>query len=203
MLLERAVILFAVDPVSLQVALLRTQLPELTLRPGQRVVARVLEQHAGRGLISLAGATLSARLPEEAAAGMTLRLQVEEVGPERVVLRALEEAPAPIGVPLPLPAGERAVLRVDEEDRDGEGRRAAGGGESVALVYETPQLGPLHVRLDLTAGAVRAIVGAVPGEPHELALAGAEDLRLALERATGREAAVTVAPRREPVDVYA
>jgi hypothetical protein len=50
---------------------------------------------------------------------------------------------------------------------------------------------------------VRAVVGALPGEPHELALAGAEELRLALERATGREAAVTVTPRREPLDVYA
>jgi hypothetical protein len=195
--------LSAVDAVSLQAALLRTQLPDVTLRPGQKVVARVIEQQGGRGLISLAGATLAAQLPEEVEAGAKLRLQVDEVGPERVVLRTLEQAAVPLAVPLPLPAGEQAVLRVDDEDEDGQGGDRQGEGESVALVYDTPRLGPLHLKLELTPEAIRASVQARAGEPYELAEARAEELREALANATGREAAVTVRPRREPLDVYA
>jgi hypothetical protein len=196
--------LSAVDAVSLQAALLRTQLPDVTLRPGQKVVARVIEQQGGRGLISLAGATLAAQLPEEVEAGAKLRLQVDEVGPERVVLRTLEQAAVPLAVPLPLPAGEQAALRVDDdEDEDGQGGDGQGEGESVALVYDTPRLGPLHLKLELTREAIRATVQARAGEPYELAEARAEELREALADATGREAAVTVRPRREPLDVYA
>jgi hypothetical protein len=190
------------DAVSLQAALLRAQLPDVTLRPGQKVVARVIEQQGGRGLISLAGATLAAQLPEEVEAGSKLRLQVDEVGPERVVLRTLEQAAVPLAVPLPLPTGEQAALRVDDEDEEQADARQ-GEGEAVALVYDTPRLGPLHLRLELTREAIRATVQARAGEPFELAEARAEELREALAAVTGREAAVTVRPRREPLDVYA
>jgi hypothetical protein len=43
-----------------------------------------------------------------------------------------------------------------------------------------------------------------PGQPLELAQAGAESLRQALIRSVpGRAVSVTVAPRREPLDLYA
>jgi hypothetical protein len=41
------------------------------------------------------------------------------------------------------------------------------------------------------------------GEPYERAQTRVEELREALARVTGREAGVTVVPRREPLDVYA
>ena len=188
-----------VDPIAVRVALLREQLPGLSLRPGMTVVARVLEQQAGRGMLSLAGAVLAAELPENLNEGDRLRLRVQETGPERVVLRLLAETP-PAAIGLPLPGEPR--LRVDDEDPD-ESASGGGTGESIALVYETPRLGALRLRLELRAGLVRAVVGARAGEPHGLASAAADSLEQALARVTGRQAQVRVEERREPVDVYA
>jgi hypothetical protein len=188
-----------VDPIAVRVAQLREQLPGLMLRPGMTVVGRVLEQHAGRGMLSLAGAVLAAELPENVEEGDRLRLRVQETGPERVVLRLLAETPPP-AIPLPLPGEPR--LRVDDEapDESGGGR---GSGESIALVYESPRLGALGLRLELRAGLVRAVVAARAGEPHELASAAAGALEEALAHVTGRQAQVRVEERREPLDVYA
>ena len=190
-----------IDPIAIQVAALRSQVPDLTLRPGQRLVARLLEQHENRGLISLAGATLVAELPDGLEDGQRLRLRVDGIDQEKVVLRLLAEAPAPVALPLPGEAPAR--LRVDDESGGEGAERPEGGGESIALVYDTPQLGPLHLRLELDANAVRATIGARAGEPFERAETRADELREALARVTGREAAVTVRPRREPLDVYA
>jgi hypothetical protein len=189
-----------VDPIAVQVAVLRAQAPELVLRPGMRVMARVLERHEGRGLISLASATLVAELPEHVKEGDRLRLQVEETGPDRVLMRLVPDAPAQAAVPLPLPGEPR--VRVEDEDADGEGGGGA-GTESIALSYESPRLGTLRLRLEIASGAVRATVGAAPGRPHELAADAAERLREALAGATGREASVRIEERREPIDVYA
>lgn len=188
-----------VDPIAVRVALLREQLPGLTLRPGMTVVARVLEQQAGRGLLSLAGAVLAAELPENVGEGDRLRLQVQDTSPERIVLRLLSETP-PSAVPLPLPGEPR--LRVDDEDAEAaQGRR--GGGESIALVYETARLGSLGLRLELQGGSVKAVVAARAGEPHQLASSAAVELQEALARVTGKPAQVRVDERREPLDVYA
>ena len=56
----------------------------------------------------------------------------------------------------------------------------------------------------MDAGALRLAVTLPAGQPLELAQAGAESLRQALRQAVpGRAVAVTVAPRREPLDLYA
>lgn len=188
-----------VDPIAVRVAMLREQLPGLTLRPGMTVVARVHEQQAGRGMLSLAGALLTAELPEGVAEGDRLRLQVQEVDPERIVLRLLSDT-APTAIPLPLPGEPR--LRVEDEEAGSE-QGGGGGGESIALVYETPRLGALGLRLEVSGGGVRAIVAAGAGEPHELATAAAAELRDALARVSGKQAQVRVDERREPLDVYA
>jgi hypothetical protein len=188
-----------VDPIAVRVALLREQLPGLTLRPGMTVVARVLEQHAGRGMLSLAGAVLAAELPENVSEGDRLRLQAQDTSPERIVLRLLSDAP-PGAIPLPLPGEPR--LRVDDDDA-GEEQTGRGGGESIALVYETARLGSLGLRLELQGGSVKAVVAARAGEPHELASAAAEELQEALARVTGKQAQVQVNERREPLDLYA
>ena len=44
---------------------------------------------------------------------------------------------------------------------------------------------------------------AAQGAPHELARAGADELRDALTRATGRSVQVAVTPRHDPFDAYA
>src|SRR5215210_1004123 len=103
------------DVLRVQAALLRANMPDLVLRPGLMLPARVLERAGQYGLLLLAGTPLSAELPDELQAGARLRLRVEEVGPDRVVLRAVEPggqpaSPAqvpPPDVALPLPGGRQ------------------------------------------------------------------------------------------------
>jgi hypothetical protein len=190
-----------VDPIAIQAAVLRAQAPDLVLRPGMRVIARVLERHEGRGLIALASATLVAELPENVKEGDRLRLQVEDTSSDRVLLRMVPDVPPQATPPLPLPGEPRVRVEDDEAEDEGGGRGA--GTESIALSYESPRLGTLRLRLEIASGAVRATVGAAPGRPHDLAAGAAERLRDALAGATGREASVRVEERREPIDVYA
>lgn len=189
-----------VEPISVDALLLRSQLPELTLRPGASLVARVAARAESHGVLVLAGLPLTARLPDEVAAGETLRLTVTEVSAERIILR-MEPQAVPGAPPPPPPAAERAQVAVDDRPR----RSAAGGEEraSVALSFESPALGRLDLRIDLGSGGVRVAVGAAPGTALELAGRHAGDLRETLEQHLGRRASVQVDPRREPLDLYA
>lgn len=191
--------------ISLPVALLRSEAPELVLRPGMTLMARVVERHGSRGVISLANALLVAELPEQVRKGDTLRLRVQDTSAEQVTMRLLESAQqaqqqAP-PVVLPLPGEPR--LRVADDEAGEEREEGDEPAESVALVYESPRLGPLDLRLELHAGGVRAVVGARAGEPHEIAAAAAGELREALASVTGKPAEVRVEERRDPLDVYA
>src|SRR4051794_33397834 len=126
------------DVLRVQAALLRANLPDLVLRPGLMLPARVLERAGSHGILLLAGTPLSAELPGELQPGARLRLGVEEVSADRVVLRAVEQAappqaPAPSpppGVTLPLPSGRQAEVRVTERAAD---RRAGAEPAAVAL----------------------------------------------------------------------
>ena len=197
-------ILKPMEPVLLDAALLRARAPELVLRPGMSLAARVAERHGRHGLLMLAGAALSARLPDEVPAGAKLRLVVQEAGPERVVLRIADAPPqaAPgLAVPLPLPDGRSAHVRVEER----EGRTGGEGGDEgrLVLVYESPALGAMELGLTLDRGGIGAAVRVAAGAALELAREEAEALREALGAAAGRPATVTIAPRRDPLDVYA
>jgi hypothetical protein len=190
-----------VNPIAVvDAALLRAEMPDLVLRVGHSVVARVASRGDGPlGVLVLAGVPLRASLPDEVKAGETLKLTVAEVTPERVVMR-LDN---PAAVPLAPPPAQAPPARVgvDEAPRR---RRGAGGDEaSVALRFETPALGRLDLRVELTAGTVRATIGAVPGRSFELAEGGSGELRESLAARTARQASVQVVPRREPLDVYA
>jgi hypothetical protein len=184
-------------------ALLRAQIPELAIRPGMTLAARVAERHGSRGLITIAGAPLAAELPEHVRAGDTLRLHVTETSADRVVMRLMDEGPAPpqpTAVPVPLPGGRQAHLLVDEREADG---RRAGERAAVTISYRSPRLGAIDFRLGLEGGALTAHVKATAGAPHELALEQAEALREALARATGKPVQLSVSPRHDPLDVYA
>jgi hypothetical protein len=189
-----------VDPISVDAALLRAEMPELVLRPGHSVVARVASRGEGPlGVLVLAGVPLRASLPEEVKAGETLRLTVTEVSPERVVMR-MDAAAVAMAAPPPPPQAPPARVGVDEAPQR---RQGAGGDEAtVALRFETPALGRLDLRVELTAGTVRATVGAVPGRTFELADGGSGALRDALAATTARQASVVIVPRREPLDLY-
>src|SRR3954447_11328197 len=91
------------DLLRVEAALLRAQLPDLVLRPGMTLPGRVMERHGQLGILMLAGRPLSAELPDELQAGDRLRLRVEEVGADRVVLRAVEKPAAAGPAPPPPP----------------------------------------------------------------------------------------------------
>jgi hypothetical protein len=197
----------------------------LTLALGKELVARILSvpEAGGRGLISLAGVVLEARLPAGLEAGRALRLQVTRAGAEEVVVKIVSDQsghldPAAAGRvagelalrndpdlmraalaladgTLWLPGGAAAAVTVDPDaEGPGAGSGPAAGGEA-AFTLHCPQLGAIEVRLHVGPGGVRAGVVAPPGQTSELAEAGASELIAALERATGRPATATVSPR--------
>ena len=204
-------ILEAMDLLRVEAALLRAQLPELVLRPGMTFPARVMERAGRFGVLLLAGTPLSAQLPDELQAGDRLRLRVEEVSADRVVLRAVETpAPesatpaAPPQIGLPLPGGLRAEVRVTEQAAEG---RGPGDPVTVALDYDSPALCMLDLRLVQQPGGagLQVTVGATSGTPEERVRGAAEELRRALTEATGLPATVRVIgrPSAPRVNLYA
>jgi hypothetical protein len=186
--------------VGIQTLLLRTQLPEVTLRPGTSIVARVLSRGEHHGVLVIAGIPLSAQLPAEVGkTGDTLRLTVSDVTPERVTLQ-LDQVVNPAAQPPPAPA-ERPRVAVQEEPRT----VRVGGEEraTVALSFSSPSLGRLDLRLELAGTRISAAVEAPAGRSFDLADAAAGRLQDGLHARTGLEAAVQVTPRREPLDLYA
>jgi hypothetical protein len=191
-----------VDPVvAIRTLLLREALPEVALRPGASVVARVASRGEGHGVLVLAGVPLTATLPDEVRAGETLRLRVDDVTPERVTLR-LEGAPQPAPAAGP-PPGPRPEARVAVQDPPRRARRDGEDVATVALTFTSAVLGRLDLRIELAASHAHVIVGARAGDPYDRAVHEAERLRATLAERTGREASVRVRPRHDPVDVYA
>ena len=202
------------DAIQVNAVLLRGILPDLRLTIGSTIAGRVLERHAQHGLLNLGGAVLVAQLPDEVAAGQRLRLAVQDVTPDHVVLRVLGEVPgaapaqaplpqAPPGtaLPLPLPGGGQPLVPALADES--EGGTAAGGVKAVTVRYESPALGRIEVRLALGANGLVAGVGAGKGQPVTLAGEHAGELRNALARATGVPVDVHVGLRRERVDFRA
>jgi hypothetical protein len=191
-----------VDPVvALKTLLLKEAMPDLVLRPGASVVARVASRGDQHGVLVLAGVPLTAQLPEEAKAGATLRLKVTEVTPERVTMQLDGPPLLPPGAEPPPQAAGHPLLAVQEPPQ-----RSLRDGEEVAsvvLAFQSALLGRLDLRIDLSAATVQVTVDAPAGEPHDIAEAAAARLRDALEARTEREASVRVRPRRDPVDLYA
>ena len=60
------------DPIAVTAALLRNQLPDVTIREGASVMARVLSKGEGHAVITIAGIPVTAQLPPEVPAGATL-----------------------------------------------------------------------------------------------------------------------------------
>ena len=186
--------------VSVQTLLLKAQLPDVTLRAGTSVVARVLSRGDHHGVLVIAGIPLTATLPEAIGkTGETLRLAVSDVTPERVTLR-LEEIVNPAAQPPP-PAADRPRVTVQEPPT----RTTAGGEErsQVALSFQSPALGRLDLRIELAGTRVTVGVEAAAGRPYDLADAASPRLHDGLQARTGLEATVQVRPRREPLDLYA
>ncbi len=196
----------------------------LALGAGKDLVARVVSAPTagGRGLISLAGVILEARLPPGLAGGEVLHLRVTRADAQELVVRIVRDggdhpddaATARIAGQLALrgdgdllrvalgladgtlwlPGGAAATVTVEPDADDGDGPGASAGGEA-AFTLHCPQLGAVEVRLRMAAGGVRAGVVTSPGRLTGLAQAALPDLVDALERATGRPAAAAVLER--------
>jgi hypothetical protein len=190
-----------VDPVvAVKTLLLQEAMPDLSLRPGSSVVARVASRGDQHGVLVLAGVPLTAQLPDEVKAGSTLRLTVAEVTAERVTLQLDGPPLLPGQLETPPPRADDARVHVEESPR-----RRREGGEDVAgvtLAFESPALGRLDLRIELRADRVDVTVD-VAAAAHDAVARAAGRLRDGLTVRTEREAAVHVRPRREPVDLYA
>ena len=219
-----------IAPLAVDLRALRVLVgPDIKIVPGRAVMARVVQaqQPGGRGSLSIAGYLLEAELPENVQTGDDLRLVVKDVSAERVLLAITDphdadqaqqsqqsqqtqaqpihtQGPDPSLLaqpPVQLPGG--GDVRVTERDAGGGGGRSA-DRHDVLLRYNAPALGAVDLRVQMDAGALSLSVSLAPGQPLELAQAGAESLRQALTGALpGRAVSVTVSPRREPLDLYA
>jgi len=192
-----------VEPLLLDIALLRIlETPDLKIVPGRTLMARVVDtEPGGRGSITIAGAKIAAQLPSEVRPGDELRLTVRDVSDNRVVLSMTQpNTPPAVAAQVPLPP-----LPDDAQGDGGEEEAATPGpgAHVLAVRYAAPNLGPVDLRFELDDNALRVSVGVAAGEPAAEAQSAADDLRDALAHATERTVAVTVLPRREPLDVYA
>lgn len=190
------------EPLAVDLVLLRAAAPDLPLVVGRVLSARVLERRGRQGILNLAGAILTAELPDEVAVGDRLRLAVRETTAERVVLQLVASPPPLAAAPArpaqtALPGGGRVAL-LDREDGGEDGDPA-----EVTLRCELPALGTVDVWVALEGARVRARVALAEGAPLALAREDAGALRTALAAAAARPAEVSVVPRPDPLDVYA
>jgi hypothetical protein len=191
-----------IDRVSLDALVLRARFPELTLREGASVVARVAARHEAHGVLVLGGIPLTAELPPEVREGETLHLRVQEVTEERVTLK-LEQQQAAVPAAAPGPGAPQRPARLAVADPP---RRPPGGDEesaTVALSFDSAVLGRLDLRVDLSRGGVQVGVEAPAGTGYAVAAEAATRLQDALAGRISRPATVRVAARREPFDAYA
>lgn len=194
----------SVAPVlQLEAALIRRQLPDLLLRPGMTLFARVAEREGRHGIIVLAGSPLVAELPDEVQVGDKLRLLVQDTAGDRVAMKLVQDQPVaapqtPV-VGLPFADGRAAEVSVSERDADPDDPEHA----SITIGYDSPALGALAFSLSLAPGAVNVRAEVPAGRAFDLAAEEADALRSRLSDATGRSAEVVVVPRRQPLDLYA
>jgi hypothetical protein len=194
--------------LQIEAAFLRRQMPDLILREGSTLAARVAERHGKHGVITLAGAALLAELPDEVQTGDKLRLLVADTRQEKVVMKLMQEQPAQAPqqpeVFIAQPDGSQARLTVDEdggEEGGGDGRNREHA--AIALTYETPRLGAVGLKLEIAPGIVRVRAEVRAGGVYDAADDASDALRRRLAEKTGRVAEVTVVPRVDHIDAYA
>src|SRR4051812_19332956 len=201
-----------VDPIAVAAALLRAQLPDVPLREGATLMARVASRGEQHAVIVLAGIPLTAQVPPDVQAGATLKLKVQEVTPERVTLQidpgaqagqnAAQTAPTPLTAP---PQAAMQLRPPEVKVEEPPARRRGSDGEPadvVRLAFNSPTLGRLDLHLELRGEKLLAEVTTPAGLPHVVAAGAAERLRAKLSEA-GLEPTVKVLPRHTPLDLYA
>jgi hypothetical protein len=192
------------DPIAVTAALLRAQLPEVPIREGASMMARVASRGSTHAVIVIAGLPITAKLPPEIEAGTVLKLKVKEVTAERVWMQIEPQTTTQsqtVGQAAPPPQPQPPRVEVEEPPT----RQIGADGEPadvVSLSFTSPTLGKLDLRLELRGERLLAEVTTPAGRPHQVASRSSERLRANLE-AVGLEATVNVRPRHTPLDLYA
>ena len=195
------------QPIAVQLITLQQVMPDVSLRLGQSLVARVAERHGDRGILMIAGQPIVAQLPTEVRAGDVLRLAVKDVSAEQVIMQmhegreAAQVAQQP-SVPLAFPGQPPSHVIVDDQASGGDGT-GEGDIAAIALTYDSPSLGAMNFRIGMDAANVVVEVRMAAGAPLEAGTAAAGVLRAALAEATERNAQVNVAVRPGSFDVSA
>jgi len=188
-------------PLAVDLVLLRSTAPDLPLVVGRVLAARVVERHDRHGVINLAGAYLTAELPDDVQAGDRLRLVVQEAHGDRAVLALAQEPPSGPQVP-PAPAeaartpAEPIAILGDGEAGD-EGR-----AQVVSVRFEGSAIGTVELRVALDEQLVHARAAFADERALALARERVETLRAALATAAGRTAEADLVERPRPLDVY-
>jgi hypothetical protein len=199
----------SVQPLlQVEAAFFRRQMPDLILREGSTLAARVAEKEGKHGIITLGGTPLLAELPDGVKTGDTLRLLVADTRGEKVVMRLIHDQPAEQAnsptINLTQPDGSQARLTVEEDGGQEEGGRGRDREQAaIQLTYETPRLGPVGLRLEIAPGVVKVRAEVTAGRVYDLADDASDELKSRLTALTGRAAEVTVVPRRDHIDAYA
>ena len=188
------------EPIAVAAALLREQLPDVTLRPGSTVVARVASLNEQRAVLVLAGIPVIAEVPPGVENGATLRLKVREVTPERVTLQLDQQAQSVVPQ-APPPTVQEPRVMVEEPPHRGRGEDGE-PADIVALSFNSPTLGRIDLRLELNGVRLLTDVTTPAGPATDLARGSSERLRANLE-GVGLDPTVRVRPRRQSFDGYA
>jgi hypothetical protein len=188
------------EPIAVAAALLREQLPDVTLRAGSTVVARVASVNEQHAVLVLAGIPLTAEVPPGLENGATLRLKVHEVTPERVTLQ-IDPGAQQVVPQAPPPQAQAPRVMVEEPPHRGRGENGE-PADIVALSFTSPTLGRIDLRLELDGVRLLTDVTTPAGPPTDLARGSSERLRANLE-GQGLDATVRVRPRRQSFDAYA
>ena len=149
------------DPIAVTAALLRAQLPDVPIREGASMMARVASRGESHAVLVIAGIPITAELPPEIQAGATLKLKVKEVSAERVWLRSTRSdcahgrpARRPPRLSDPL-IGQRRRRRSCGRTSRSRSRRGAAAAPTASPPTSSrwpstrPTLGRLDLRLEL------------------------------------------------------
>jgi len=194
------------QPIAVQLITLNQVMPDVSLRLGQTLLARVADRHGDKGILMIAGQPLVAALPEHVRAGDVLKLAVRDISAEQVVMQLHEgkemaetQQQAPM---IAFPGQPPSQIVVDDQasSKDGAGE---GDVDAIALTYESPVLGSISFRIGMNSSAVAAEVRVRPGAPLEAARAASSVLQQALTERTERIASVSVVPQPGSFNVSA